>query len=37
LIDFLKPIPTGTVLELRGKVKEIKNRKVVVGVTVSVE
>jgi acyl-CoA thioesterase FadM len=24
-VDFLKPTPIGTVLELRGRVKEIKN------------
>jgi acyl-coenzyme A thioesterase PaaI-like protein len=36
-VDFLKPTPMGMVLELRGKVKEIKNRKVTVSVTVSAE
>jgi acyl-coenzyme A thioesterase PaaI-like protein len=36
-VDFLKPTPMGTVLELRGNVKEIKNRKVTVSVTVSAE
>ena len=36
-VDYIKPTPMGTVLELRGRVKEIKNRKVVVGVTVSAE
>ena len=29
-VDFLKPTPLGPVLELRGRVKEIKGRKVVV-------
>lgn len=36
-VDFLKPTPMGTVLELRGKVKEIKNRKVTVSVTLFAE
>ncbi len=36
-VDFLKPTPMGSVLELRGKVKEIKSRKVVVTVTLSAE
>ncbi len=36
-LDFLKPTPMGKVLELRGKVKEIKGRKVVVSVTLSAE
>ncbi len=36
-VDFLKPTPMGTVLELRGTVKEIKNRKVIVNVTLSAE
>jgi acyl-coenzyme A thioesterase PaaI-like protein len=34
-VDFLKPTPMGTVLELRGRVKEIKGRKVTVSVTLS--
>lgn len=34
-VDFLKPTPSGKELELRGKVKEIKGRKVIVGVTLS--
>jgi acyl-coenzyme A thioesterase PaaI-like protein len=34
-VDFLRPTPMGTVLELRGKVKEIKGRKVTVNVTLS--
>ncbi|MGA3173957.1 MAG: PaaI family thioesterase [Syntrophorhabdales bacterium] len=36
-VDFLKPTPMGRVLELRGRVKEIKNRKVIVAVTLSAE
>ncbi len=36
-VDYLKPTPIGKVLELRGKVKEIKGRKVIVGVTLSAE
>ena len=33
-VDYLKPTPLNIVLELRGSVKEIKGRKVVVDVTV---
>jgi acyl-CoA thioesterase FadM len=29
-VDYLKPTPLGPVLEVRGKVKEVKGRKVVV-------
>ena len=29
-VDFLKPTPLGPVLELRGRVKELKGRKVVI-------
>ena len=36
-VDFLKPTPMGKVLELRGRVKEIKGRKVIVTVTLSAE
>jgi acyl-coenzyme A thioesterase PaaI-like protein len=36
-VDFLKPTPVGKVLELRGRVKEIKGRRVVVSVTLSAE
>ncbi|HOX93849.1 MAG TPA: PaaI family thioesterase [Syntrophales bacterium] len=36
-VDFLKPTPTGKVLELRGRVKEMKGRKAVVTVTLSAE
>ncbi len=34
LVNFLKPTPLGPVLEIRGKVKEIKGRKVVVEATI---
>ncbi len=34
-VDYLKPTPIDTILELRGTVKEIKGRKVVVSVTLS--
>jgi len=33
-VDFLKPTPSGVELEIRGKVIEIKNRKVIVHATV---
>ncbi len=36
-VDYLKPTPTGKVLELRGRVKETTNRKAVVSVTLSAE
>ena len=36
-VDYLRPTPLGVPLELRGVVKEIKGRKVVVATTVSVE
>mgnify|MGYP006308142331 CR=1 FL=1 len=36
-VDYLRPTPLGPVLELRGKVKEIKGKKVVVESTVSVD
>jgi acyl-coenzyme A thioesterase PaaI-like protein len=36
-VDYLKPTPMGKVLELRGKIKEIKGRKVIVSVTLSAE
>ena len=36
-VDYLKPTPIGKVLELRGRVKEIKGRKVIVSVTLSAE
>lgn len=34
-VDFLRPTPLNGPLEVRGKVKEIKGRKVVVGATLS--
>lgn len=36
-VDFLKPTPTGTVLNVRSSVKEIQGRKVTVSVTLSAE
>jgi acyl-coenzyme A thioesterase PaaI-like protein len=36
-VDYLRPTPIGVLLEIRGKVKEIKGRKVVVEATVSAE
>ena len=36
-VDYLKPTPIGKVLELRGRVKEIKGRKVIISVTLSAE
>ncbi|MGA2331962.1 MAG: PaaI family thioesterase [Syntrophales bacterium] len=36
-VDYLKPTPMGPVLEIRGRVKEIKGRKVTVSVTLSAE
>jgi acyl-CoA thioesterase FadM len=32
-VDYLAPTPIDTVLELRGRVKEIKGRKVVIAVS----
>jgi len=34
-VDYLRPTPMGVPLELRGRVKEIKGRKVVVESTLS--
>ena len=34
-VDYLKPTPLGTVLEVRGKVLEIKGRKVTVSATIT--
>lgn len=34
-VDYLKPTPLGVELEVRGKVKEIKGRKVVVAATLT--
>jgi len=36
-VDFLKPTPMGKVLELRGRVREMKGRKVTVSVSLSAE
>lgn len=36
-VEYLRPTPLGATLEVRGRVKEIKGRKVVVSATVSVE
>jgi acyl-coenzyme A thioesterase PaaI-like protein len=36
-VDYLRPTPLGVPLEIRGRVKEIKGRKVVVAATVSAE
>jgi len=33
-VDFLRPTPTGVPLEIRGQIKEVKGRKVVVSATV---
>ena len=33
-VDYVAPTPLGVLLEIRGKVKEIKGRKVVVSITV---
>lgn len=33
-VDFLKPTPIGGALELRGRIKEIKGRKVIVEISV---
>jgi len=35
-VDYLRPTPLGVPLKIRGKIKEVKGRKVVVSVTVSV-
>jgi acyl-coenzyme A thioesterase PaaI-like protein len=36
-VKYLKPTPLGPTIELRGKIREVKGRKVVVDVTVSVK
>ena len=36
-VDYLRPTPIGVPLEIRGSVKEIKGRKVVVSATLSAE
>jgi len=34
-VDYLKPAPMGTVLEIRGRIREIGTRKVIVSTTLS--
>ncbi len=34
-VDYLAPTPIDATLELRGNIKEIKGRKVIVGITLS--
>jgi acyl-CoA thioesterase FadM len=36
-VDYLRPTPLGVPLEIRGQVKEIKGRKIVVTATLSAE
>lgn len=36
-VDYLKPTPLGPPLELRGRIKEVKGRKVVVEMTLTAE
>ena len=36
-VDYLKPTPLGPLLEVRGKIKEVKGRKVVVEATLSAD
>ena len=36
-VDYVRPTPLGVPLEVRGRVKEVKGRKVVVAATVSAE
>jgi acyl-coenzyme A thioesterase PaaI-like protein len=36
-VDYLRPTPLGTPLEIRGKIVEVKGRKVVVDVTLSAQ
>jgi len=36
-VDYLRPTPLGVELEVRGKVEEVKGRKVVVSTTVAAE
>ena len=36
-VNYKRPTPLGVPLELRGVVKEIKGRKVIVGITLSAE
>jgi acyl-coenzyme A thioesterase PaaI-like protein len=36
-VDYIRPTPLGVPLEIRGKVKEMKGRKVIVSATISAE
>lgn len=36
-VDYLKPTPLGVPLHLRGKIEEVKGRKVIVNITLSAE
>jgi acyl-coenzyme A thioesterase PaaI-like protein len=36
-VDYLKPTPLGPVLEIRGRVKEVKGRKIVIEEWITVE
>ena len=36
-VDYLRPTPLGPELELRGRIKEVEGRKVVVAITLSAE
>ena len=36
-VEYLRPTPLGPVLEIRGVIKEIKGRKVIVASTLSAE
>ncbi len=36
-VDYLRPTPHGVALEVRGRVKEVKGKKVVVSATISAE
>jgi len=36
-VDYLRPTPLGCPLEIRGRVKEIKGRKVIVSITLSAQ
>jgi acyl-CoA thioesterase FadM len=36
-VDYLKPTPLGPPLEVRGRIKEVKGRKVVVAATLSAD
>ena len=36
-VDYLKPTPLNKILELRGKIEEVKGRKVIIQIAVSVD